>query len=154
MSLCTYIPGETYACTHAHAPLVFSFSIVREVLHRLTASWKATGGGQETARFFLLEIASFGTPKARLKNTPRPKIVAHGERRSRQFSMTTPCDGGRSLSTPAASPSSQKINPSSFVALQHLPFVGSLIRYFLNLARRDPQRKHTSHNSIHKCKNQ
>jgi len=65
---------RTHARTHAPPPHIFF----------LDCPWSAAPTNcivkgdrrwQETARFFLLEIAPFGTPKARLKNTPRPKIV-------------------------------------------------------------------------------
>lgn len=61
-------------CTYAHPPHIFF----------LDCPWSAAPTScivkgdrrwQETARFFLLEIAPFGTPKARLKNILRPKIV-------------------------------------------------------------------------------
>lgn len=100
---------------NAHAPLIFSFLIVHEVLHRLTAPWKATCGEQETARFFLLKIAPFETPKARLKNTPCPRIVVtdgereKGVRRSRRFSMTARRVTMADLCRPR-----RKINPPLF----------------------------------------
>lgn len=69
----TYTFSEN-ARTHARPPHIFF----------LDCPWSAAPTNcivkgdrrwQETARFFLLEIAPFGTPKARLKNIPRPKIV-------------------------------------------------------------------------------
>jgi len=84
---------------------------------------------QETARFFLLEIGPFGTPKARLKNTPRPKIVVQ-----RAMLSTVLDDDAVWRWQVSLAPAVRLTIP--FRRFQRLLF-GSLIRCFSNLSYRD-----------------
>lgn len=122
-------------CAHIHTPLLHIFF--------LNCPWSAAPTNcivkgdrrwQETARFFLLEIAPFGTPKARLKNIPRPKIVVQ------RATLSTVLDDDAVWRWQVSLAPVERLTLPPIV-LQRLLF-SSLIRCFSNLSYRNPQKMH------------